>query len=68
MAQAAGDPQARVVPRPGIRAGTVFRWALIGLVAGAATGWWLHSRWGIPGGVGAEMGALEQARAIIVIR
>jgi anti-sigma factor RsiW len=68
MAQAAGDPLARVVPRPAIRGRTVIRWAVTGLLIGAATGWWLHSRWGIPGGVGPETGALEQARATIVIR
>ena len=68
MAQAAGDPQARNVPRPAIRSRTVMLWALAGLIAGAATGWVLHARWGIPGAIGAEPATLEQARATILVR
>ncbi|HEX9611179.1 MAG TPA: zf-HC2 domain-containing protein [Gemmatimonadales bacterium] len=63
MARAAGEPQARAVPRPAIRVRTVMLWALATLFGGAAVGWQFHSRWGAPGG-----GSLEDARAAVVVQ
>jgi anti-sigma factor RsiW len=63
LAQSAGAPQARLAPRPVIRARTVARWAVFALLAGVVAGWGLHAGWGGPGG-----GALEDVRAVIVVR
>ena len=63
LAQSAGDPQARLAPRPVMRAGTVARWAVVALVAGVVLGWGLHAGWGGPGG-----GAIEDVRAAFVVR
>jgi anti-sigma factor RsiW len=61
MAAAAGDPQARAVPRFVIGWRTVVLVVLLGLVAGTAAGWLAHRRWGAPG-----QGSLEAGRATIV--
>ena len=61
LARSAGDPHARVVPRPTIRGRALAFWAVMALAAGVATGWLAHGRWGGPGG------ALEDSRAAIVV-
>jgi anti-sigma factor RsiW len=61
MARSAGDPHARVVPRPTIRGRALAFWAVIALAAGVAGGWLAHGRWGGPGG------SLEDSRAAIVV-
>lgn len=61
VARSAGDPHARVVPRPAIRGRALAFWMVLALVAGAAAGWLAHSRWGGPGG------SLEDSRAAIVV-
>jgi anti-sigma factor RsiW len=61
LAAGAGDPHARALPRPGLRARTVVWLVLLGLTLGAAAGWLARGRWGGPG-----QGALEAGRAIIV--
>ena len=63
LAGAAGQPQATRVPRPAIRGRIVVLVAVFMLLAGAALGWRLNTRWGGPGG-----GALEDGRATIVVR
>lgn len=62
MARSAGDPHARVVPRPTIRGRALAFWAVMALAVGVAGGWLAHGRWGGPGG------ALEDSRAAIVVR
>ena len=61
LARSAGDPHARVVPRPTIRGRALAFWAVIALAAGVAGGWLAHGRWGGPGG------SLEDSRAAIVV-
>lgn len=63
LASAAGQPQAKRVPRTAIRGRTVVLVAAFMLVAGAALGWRLSARWGGPSG-----GALEDGRATILVR
>jgi anti-sigma factor RsiW len=61
FARSAGDPHARTVPRPRLRGRTLAAWMAVSLVAGAATGWVAHARWGAPG-----PGSLEASRASFV--
>lgn len=61
LAVGSGDPQARALPRPGLRARTVVWLAVLGLLAGAAAGWLARGVWGGPG-----QGTLEAGRATIV--
>lgn len=63
LARAAGDPHARVVPRPVIRGRALALWVTLALGAGLAAGWLAHGRWGGPGG-----GSIEDARAAVVVR
>jgi len=63
LARAAGNPHAFVVPRPAIRAGTLFLWMVIALGAGLLAGWVAQERWGGPGGGG----SLEETRGTIVV-
>ena len=60
LAKSAGDPHARVVPRPAIRGRALAFWMTVALAAGAGAGWLAHLRWGGPGG------SLEDSRASIV--
>lgn len=62
LARSAGDPHARVVPRPTIRGRALAFWAVVALAVGVAGGWLAHGRWGGPGG------SLEDSRAAIVVR
>jgi anti-sigma factor RsiW len=62
LAQSAGDPHARVVPRPAIRGRILAVWMAVALAAGLGAGWLAHERWGGPGG------SLEDVRAAIVVR
>ena len=62
LARSAGDPHARVVPRPTIRGRALAFWAVVALALGIAAGWLAHGRWGGPGA-----GSLEDARAAIVV-
>lgn len=62
MAQAAGEPNAHVVPRPATPRRSVALWAGVALLIGAAVGWGAHERWGGPGG------AVEDGRAAIFVR
>jgi len=61
FARSAGDPHARTVPRPRIRARALAIWVALGLAAGAAAGWLAHQRWGGPGA-----SPLEATRATLV--
>jgi len=61
LARSAGDPHARVVPRPTIRGRALAFWAVMALAAGVAGGWLAHGRWGGPGC------SLEDSRAAIVV-
>ena len=61
LARSAGDPHARVVPRPTIRGRALAFWAVAALAAGVAAGWLAHAQWGGPGG------SLEDSRAAIVV-
>ena len=61
MARSAGDPHARVVPRPTIRGRALAFWAVVALAFGVAAGWLSHGQWGGPGG------SLEESRAAIVV-
>ena len=63
IAKSAGDPHARIVPRPMIRGRTLALWIALGALLGAALGWTAHARWGSPGG-----GSLEDSRATLVVR
>ncbi|MGH7608163.1 MAG: zf-HC2 domain-containing protein, partial [Gemmatimonadales bacterium] len=62
LARSAGDPHARMVPRPSIRAGTLLLYIVVALGAGALAGWLAYSRWGGPGGE-----AIEDVRATVVV-
>ena len=62
LAKSAGDPHARIVPRPVIRGRALAFWVLLGVLAGAAGGWFGYQRWGGPGG------GLEDSRAALVVR
>lgn len=62
LARSAGDPHARVVPRPTIRGRALAFWAVAALALGIAAGWLAHGRWGGPGA-----GSLEDTRAAIVV-
>jgi len=61
LARSAGDPHARIVPRPTIRGRALVLWAAMALALGIAAGWLAHGRWGGPGG------PLEDSRAAIVV-
>ena len=61
LARAAGDPHARIVPRPSLRGRVLAFWVIAALAAGAAAGWLAHGRWGGPGGT------LEDSRATLVV-
>jgi len=61
FARSAGEPHARMVPRPAIRGRALALWMTISLAAGAAAGWLAHVRWGGPG-----TGSLEATRATFV--
>jgi anti-sigma factor RsiW len=63
LALAAGEPQARAVPRPIIRGRIVARWVAVALLAGIAAGWVLYGEFGGPGG-----GTVEDVRAAILVR
>lgn len=58
FARSAGEPHARIVPRPAIRGRTLAVWVMLSLAAGTAAGWYIHLRWGGPG-----PGSLEATRA-----
>src|SRR5437773_3141891 len=62
LAKSAGDPHARIVPRPVIRGRALAFWVLLGILAGLAGGWFGYQRWGGPGG------SLEDTRAALVAR
>jgi anti-sigma factor RsiW len=62
LAKSAGQPQARVVPRPVFRARRLFAWLAAALLAGGALGWLAHARWGAPGSA-----AWEASRATFVV-
>src|SRR5436190_1466627 len=62
LAKSAGDPHARIVPRPVIRGRALAFWVLLGILAGLAGGWFGYQRWGGPGG------RLEDTRAALVVR
>jgi len=62
LARSAGDPHARIVPRPAIRGRALVFWTVVALVLGIGAGWLAHGRWGGPG-----PGSLEDARAAIVV-
>lgn len=64
IARSAGEPQARVVPRPRIQGRTLAVLVVVGALAGAALGWAAHTRWGGPG----DKGSLEESRAAMVVR
>src|SRR2546423_14701693 len=49
-AKSAGNAHARIVPRPVIRGRALAFWVLLGLLAGAAGGWFGYQRSGGPGG------------------
>jgi anti-sigma factor RsiW len=61
VARSAGDPHARVVPRPTIRGRALAFWMVVAIALGVAAGWLAHGRWGGPGG------SLEDSRASIVV-
>jgi anti-sigma factor RsiW len=61
VARSAGDPHARVVPRPIIRGRALALWVVAAIALGVAGGWLAHGRWGGPGG------SLEDTRAAIVV-
>ena len=61
VARSAGDPHARVVPRPTIRGRALAFWVVVALAVGITAGWLAHGRWGGPGG------SLEDSRAAIVV-
>lgn len=63
FARSAGEPHARVVPRPRIRGRTLALGMAATLLAGAVAGWLGHRRWGGPG-----PGSLEATRATFVAR
>lgn len=63
LARAAGEPQARTLPRPTIRGRIVVLWATLALLAGTAAGWALHMGFGGPG-----RGTVEDVRAAIFVR
>ena len=62
LARSAGQPEARVVPRPRVRARNVALWVAISLLVGATAGWVAHVRWGGPG-----PGSLEGSRAAFTL-
>lgn len=62
IARAAGQPHARVVPRPIIRGRVLVAAVATALLGGALLGWIAHGRWGGPGG------GLDETRAAIVVR
>ena len=62
LARSAGQPQARTVPRPAVRARVVAMWVTVSLAAGLVVGWLAHGRWGGPG-----PGSLEGSRATFVV-
>lgn len=61
IARSAGQPQARVAPRPALGARALAFWATLALVAGVALGWAVRARWELPGGAAAD------TRAAIVV-
>ncbi len=61
FARSAGQPHAHTVPRPAIRGRTLGLWMVISLIAGLATGWFGHLRWGGPGPA-----TIEATRALFV--
>lgn len=63
FARSAGEPHARVVPRPRLRGRTLVTWLAVALAAAGAAGWFAHARWGGPGA-----GSLEETRASLVAR
>jgi anti-sigma factor RsiW len=63
FARSAGDPHARIVPRPRIRGRALALWMTLSLLAGAAAGWIGHLRWGGPGGT-----SLEATRATFLVQ
>ena len=62
LARAAGEPQARAVPRPAIRGRSVALWLSLTVLAGVLAGWFAHAQWGRPG-----PGSLEASRAAFVV-
>lgn len=62
LARSAGEPNARVVPRPTIRGRRLAFWVGVSLLAGLAAGWTAHQQWGGPG-----PGSLEASRATFVV-
>ena len=61
FARSAGEPHARTVPRPRIRARALALSIVLGFAAGAAAGWLAYRQWGGPGS-----GPLEATRATLV--
>ncbi len=61
FARSAGEPHARTVPRPRIKARVLALSIVFGLLAGAAAGWLAHQQWGGPGPA-----SLEATRATLV--
>lgn len=62
LARSAGNPHARVVPRPVIRPRTLGLWVAVALLAGLLAGGLAYRQWGGPGGE-----SLEDTRAHIVV-
>jgi anti-sigma factor RsiW len=54
FARSAGEPHARIVPRPRIRGRSLALWMTLSLIVGGAAGWLGHERWGGPGGASLE--------------
>ena len=63
LARSAGEPDARTVPRPRMRARAMAAWLGASLAAGALTGWAAHARWGGPG-----HGPLDASRAAFTVQ
>jgi anti-sigma factor RsiW len=61
LARSAGEPNARAVPRPRIRARSVAVWIAVSVLLGAVGGWLAREGWSW------TPGALEGARAAFVV-
>ncbi|HXQ29873.1 MAG TPA: zf-HC2 domain-containing protein [Gemmatimonadales bacterium] len=62
LARAAGQPQARTVPRPVLGTRRLVAWLAAAATAGAALGWLANAHWGAPGSL-----RWEASRAAFVV-